>query len=301
MAKCEITELGPNSFSMATNKSTVTVLGWTHITEESSVHLIRGLRSEISSSSEGVSCSQIEKNLKTIISSHQTEFEQYSQMQTTLMELAQKNSDTKIAVEQTPIQLRSHQVGIQTFRLKLKPLAKRCSSVADELNVMISILFGPDHQVAADLNRQVVPVESEEIKNNNYLDFQVPETFDYENQSITADGQEAISLIRSSILSLKSADESLIDRVVAFEKNPGKKAELKRNLQLSIDRWINIMKGAYERNTFIARQLLKSEEPIILPIGYLHVNNLREQLRQMCFQETSLQNENDVKSEETQQ
>jgi hypothetical protein len=301
MAKCEIKELGLNSFSLTTDRSTITVLGWKHITDETSADLLRGLRSEISKSSEGVSCSQIEKNLKTIISSQRTVLDHYNSMQTTLLELAQINADTRIGVEQTPQQLRSHQVGIESLRLMNKPLTHQCPSVADELELITSLLYGPDHQVAANLNLKVVPVESDEIKNKNYLDFQVPETFDSDNPRITTDGQEAIFHIRSSILSLRTPDESLINRVVAYETNQVKRAELKKNLRFSINRWIRIMEGAYERNTFIAQQLLKSEAPVVLPIGYLHIDNLREQLSQMCIQEDSFQNENNVVREETRQ
>lgn len=45
---------------------------------------------------------------------------------------------------------------------------------------------------------------------------------------------------------------------------------------------MNQIRGAYRRNSAIAEALIHSKSPVVLPIGFRHVNDLKEQMINLC-------------------
>lgn len=283
-ATCQIIEEKVNSVTLSLNGNTVVLMGWEHIVDEENSYLKDLLLDQVVALENGDSCVNIKLNLQNAIVSLPSPFKNFNEMYSALDNPMNKYKHAKIAIEMTPNELREHLSAIQKFQDKIKTLQNQCEENEDEVSAITNVLFGPEYGISQKYSAPLVSVENQIIKDESAKAFASPEldSFDYNNPAITSDGQNAIDEIRQSIMELKYPDEATIDRVISFENDPAKKQLLKKDLEYSLNIGLSQIQGAFRRNTAIAMELSKFSDPVILPIGFRHVIDLKDQLLHLC-------------------
>ncbi len=280
-AVCELLEEGQDRFTLKTEKSLITVLGWEHIVYEEATDLLKGLLSFTDSKD---SCAAIDVSLQSLVKENIEFFTDYGKNYQLLTAQMLEIPYHFMAVEQTPEQHESHKEGDIKLITLLTPLTNRCPDLKSKFEAILKVFKGPDHVLAAERGMNILPTESEKLKLENELDFEEDklDRFDFDNPAITSDGVLAIKEIRKEIFKLKYPNQKLIDRVISFETNLTIKKYLRIDLEYALQKALRKIQGAYRRNSFMASKLLMAEASVIYPIGVLHVNDLRNQMLQMC-------------------
>lgn len=288
MAACSSSDLGNSRVDLNLNGTIVVLLGWEHITDQETEVLVETLERGILGNGDAKSCGETNQDLDFVVAQMPSTFNNYSTILIQIEEFVNNHEGAQIAIEMTPEELRSHYDGIARFNNKISRLKGPCDKDFQvTTQKILDVLYGPEYKVAIGKAIPLTPVEDQDIKNENAKAFANPDTdtFDFENPQISVDGLAAIDQIRTSIMNQTYPSQELLDRVVEFESDPVKRKGLKSELASSVRRGWEQIVGAYRRNDAIANKLLEANTPKILPIGFRHVEDLKEKLLKKCRQD----------------
>jgi hypothetical protein len=284
-SNCVTTTLSDNHKELVIHGQKVVLLGWEHITDEESNLALSALVESLEIYATTQSCTNSAKPFDTFLRQYPHLLSNYELVYSNIKNFIENNANASIGVEQTEAELQNHSIGLSQIYAVTQQLRQNCPSEdLTGLNKFIQIISGPDHYAAASEAILLIALENQAIKDKNRIDFENEhlDTFDYDNPAITDDGQKAIVQIREAILNQSFPTDDLLYRVIAFETDKLQIQKLFNELKFSIQRGWNQIQGAFERNQAMVEKILEIQRPMIIPIGFYHVNDLETQILNAC-------------------